>query len=197
MGFAAYIRKQKDRDDPCGDFARDFIRVSNEPQLYKDVNKLESETLYGFYNHVPFQYRTDDDILSSLISLWLEYLEYKHIGLKFNKPEIGFVYFFKHKGKNAFKIGKTKKDPIIRKAQIEIAEKIDLYIYNWIKIKRYSIIESELKQAFKKFQIQKEWFQFKYYNVKNNGEEYCLEINEAIKLYSHTDDECLLYKDIH
>jgi hypothetical protein len=197
MGFATYIIKQKDRDDVCGDFARDFIRVSKAPELHKDVNKLESETLYGFYKHVPFQYRNDDHILDSLTSLWSEYLEYKHIGLKFNEPEIGFMYFLKARGENAFKIGKTKKDPIIRKSQIETTEKIDLYIYNWMKIKHYSIIESELKQSFKKYQIQKEWYQFEHYGVTKDNEEFCLEIREAIKLYSHTDEECVLYKDLY
>ena len=200
MGFAAYIRKQSERDDPCGDFARDFLRTEKNPDVYIDtgyVSKLESETLYGFYKHLPWRIGTNDIVFQALVDLWKEWLQYQHIGLKYKKPEKGYVYFLKLKGENAFKIGKTKKDPIIRKSQVEIKEKVDLYLFNWLYLDNYSIIESELKNAFKKFQIQKEWYQFKHYGTTKRGKEICIEIEEAIDVYSNTDNTCKFYKKIN
>ena len=196
MNFSTYIKKQKDRDDMCGDFARDFIYVNSFDKLQNSVNPLESETLLGFFKHVPLKYRSEDYIIESLVLLWNEWLSYKHIGLKYNDGETGYVYFLKSKSQNVFKIGKTKREPLIRKTQIEISEKIELNLFNWIKLKNYSLIESELKKAFKKFQIQKEWYKFEQYFVTKNGKEICREIEEAIFFYSKTDKHSKVYKKI-
>ncbi len=195
MGFITYIKGQKDRDDDCGRLANDYIRIIKSPNVYKNVAPIDSDTLLGFYNHIPYQYRSDNENIEALIILWQEYLEYKQIGLKFNEPEIGFVYFLKVKGHNAYKIGKTKKDPLVRLAQIASNEKVELDIFNWLKIKHYSLIEFELKQTFRKYQIQREWYKFKYVGISINGEEFCSELSEAIHIYSHTDYECVLFKD--
>lgn len=191
-----WLKKQIERDDIYGDFARDFIDVNSSVRLPKGVNPLESETLLGLFIHVPFMYRSEDYLIVSLVGLWKEWISYKHIGLKYNDGETGYVYFLNPKGKNVFKIGKTKREPLVRKTQIEISEKIELNIFNWIKLENYSIIEAELKQAFKKYQIQKEWYQFDSYGITKNGREICREIEEAIFFYSKTDKHCKLYKKV-
>ena len=137
MGFISYIKKQKDRDDPCGDLSRDFLRTLENPDIYFKtgiVNEIESETLYGFAKHLPWTVSKNDEVFAAVVDIWKEWLIYEHFGLKFGKPGKGYLYFFKLKGENAFKIGKTKNEPILRKSQIEAKEKVKLYIYNWIYI---------------------------------------------------------------
>lgn len=200
MGFASYIKKQNERDDHCGDFTRDFLRTLNNHEIYFNsgyVSELENETLYGFYKHLPWNISPEDEVFSALLELWNEWLEYEHIGLKFGKPERGYVYFLKLKGENLFKIGKTKRDPMVRKTQIEVKEKINLYIYNWIYLNNYSLIESELKQAFKKYQVQKEWYKLEHYGVTKDQNEFSLEIEQALEVYAKTDENFKLYKNIY
>lgn len=199
MGFESYIKKQKGRNDICGDFSLDYLETLNNPDIYFNtgyVSKIESETLYGFYKHLPWNISLEDEAFSALLKLWKEWLEYEHIGLKFNTGERGYVYFLKLRGENLFKIGKTKKEPIIRKTQIEIKEKIQLYIYNWIYLENYSLVEAELKRAFKKYQIQKEWYKLEHYGVAKDKNEYCLEIDESLEVYAKTDNNFKIYKNI-
>lgn len=181
--FSAYIKKQKERDDPCGDFSRDFIRVLENSEVWiqnGDINELESETLYGFYKHLPRnRVSIDSTVFSSLVELWKEWICYKHIGLKFNEAPTGYIYFFRIPEKKVFKIGRTTLHPQARKSQVETQEKVNLEIYNWMKTTNYDLIETELKSAFRKYQIQREWFQFEF--VGNNT---CIEIDEVINCYS-------------
>ena len=193
--LSVYIKKQKERNDLCGDFARDFIRTVEGPEVWVedgDINELESETLYGFYQHLPHQrISLDSDVFLALVELWKEWICYKHIGLKFNAAPVGYIYFFNIPGKNVFKIGRTALNPETRKLQVEAQEKVNLEIYNWIKIKNYDLIETELKNAFRKYQIQREWFQFEYV-----GDNFCLEIDEAIECYSKTSEDYETMKPI-
>jgi hypothetical protein len=200
MTFTDFIRKQQGRDDPSGDFAYAFVDATTNGAnrgLREGCSPIESETLFGVYNHLPMRASTDTDILQALIQLWKEFLEYKHIGLKFNKPERGYVYCFQIRGVNTFKIGKTAKDPLRRKMQIEIAEKVELDVYNWIEIDNYSIIESELKKAFGNKHLQKEWFTFgDCRKIKGTKRYYCHDIYDALYLYRRTDSKSKLYKPI-
>jgi len=197
--FYRWILRQSDRDDPVGDFSRDYLRTLDDPDIYLktrfkgDIKKI---SLYNLYQNIPWMMRREEVVLA-LIELWKEWLVYNQIGLKFNEPEKGYVYFFKVRGENAFKIGKTKKDPNFRKSQIEANEKIRLYIFNWMYINNYSIIESELKSSFKQFQIQREWYEFEFYGMGKNKVEYCLEIKIAIELYSKTDPTSKLFKKFY
>ncbi len=72
MGFASFIRNQCGRDDPYGDFSKDFLRVEkNSDNLEKGyVRKLENETLYGIYKHLPRNVGTDDIVFRALLDLW-------------------------------------------------------------------------------------------------------------------------------
>ena len=108
--------------------------------------------------------------------------------------EKGYVYFVKLAGQNMFQIGKSKKDPIFLKPEIEADLDTKVYIHNWMKINNYSIIESEIKQAFKKYLNKEGWFQFPRYALTDKGKVICLEIKDAISTYSQTDEECVLYK---
>ena len=194
MGFAAYIRKQKDRNDPCGDFANDFIRTQMNRDVWienGDVNELESETLLGFYNHLPNRIGFDDEAFLALVDLWKEWIRYKHTGYNFSEPSNGYVYFFRVLNKNLFKIGKTTLHPEIRKFQVEKAEKLNLEIYNWIKIDFFDLIETELKNAFRKMNYQREFYEFKYLT-----NDLCFEIDEAIECYIRTSEKYELMKKL-
>ena len=141
--FPKYILLQKDRDDYRGDFAQDFIRVVNNPDIYGELKQLDTETLIGFYKTLPTWVCQKAEM--ALIELWQEWLTYKHIGLKYDNESIGYLYFLRIPNKQVFKIGKTKLNPEIRKLQIESAEKIKVEIYNWIRIKNFDLIEMEKK----------------------------------------------------
>jgi|GEM_PF-4519015 len=178
--FTSYIKKQVERDDLCGDFARDYIRVTKHPEIYK-LKPPQSETLYGFYRSLP--YYADYSIQEVLVNLWYEWIRYKHIGLKFNDGPVGYVYFYKIPNSKVFKIGRTFNHPEQRKYAVQQESKTELEIYNWMKLSNYDLIESELKLAFKKNQVQREWFQFEYVTSK-----VCIEIDDALDIYSMTDN---------
>ena len=115
--------------------------------------------------------------MNALCSLWKEWLEYKHIGLKFNRPKRGYVYFFRlTKKHNIFKIGRTKTNPEKRMASVATQERTSLEIYNWMKIDHYEIIEKELHDAFNSSRLVREWFEVPL-----------AEIDEAIRVYHLTD----------
>lgn len=42
MGFVLYIKKQDQRDDLCGDFARDLLRTIKNPDIYFKTVYLRS-----------------------------------------------------------------------------------------------------------------------------------------------------------
>ncbi|HAV56582.1 MAG TPA: hypothetical protein DCX45_03470 [Acinetobacter junii] len=188
--FPKYILLQKDRDDYRGDFAQDFIRVVNNPDIYGELKQLDTETLIGFYKTLPTWVCQKAEM--ALIELWQEWLTYKHIGLKYDNESIGYLYFLRIPNKQVFKIGKTKLNPEIRKLQIESAEKIKVEIYNWIRIKNFDLIEMELKKYFKKYQIQREWFQFEFI-----AGAYCAEIDEAIEVYSKIAEDVELMRSVY
>jgi len=115
--------------------------------------------------------------LNVLCSLWKEWLEYKHIGLKFNRPRRGYVYFFRLPQKqNVFKIGRTKTDPEKRLASVATRERTSLEIHDWMKIDHYDIIGKELHDALTSSRLMREWFE-----VSPS------EIGEAIRVYCLTD----------
>lgn len=125
-------------------------------------------------------------ILDALCGLWKEWLEYKHIGLKFNQPRRGYIYFFRIlKKQNVFKIGRTKTEPAKRMATVALSERTELQIHDWIMIDHYDIIEKELHSAFQSFRLIREWFEI-------SPEQ----IHEAIHIYSLTDSKSKVLSDI-
>jgi hypothetical protein len=187
--FSAYIRKQKDRPDSLGDFSRDFIYILKNHPNYPEcrgTDSILSETLFGQYNFLPNYAQHRDYIIEALSNLWKEWLEYKHIGLKYNRSKRGYVYFFRlpHR-QNVFKIGRTTTAPEKRMASVATSEKTDLQIYDWIKINHYDIIEKELHAAFKPSCLMREWFELP-----------TSEIDKAIHIYSQTDQSAEIYSII-
>ncbi len=178
--FTAYIKKQHGRDDPFGDFSRDFIYILNNHPKYTEcrgTDTLMSETLFGHYNFLPHSARQREYILDALCGLWKEWLEYKHIGLKFNRPQRGYVYFVRlAQKKNVFKIGRTKTEPEKRMASVALRERTELEIHDWIMINHYDIIEKELHAAFQPSCLMREWFEISPDHIQ-----------EAINVYSLTD----------
>ena len=184
--FTAYIKKQQRRDDPLGDFSKDFVYIlknhPNYPQC-RGTDTIVSETLLGHYKFLPNYAQQRDNILEALCGLWREWLEYKHIGLKFNQPKRGYIYFFRLPQKqNVFKIGRTLSEPKKRMASVSARERTDLEIHDWIRIDHYDIIEKELHNAFHSSRLMREWFE-----VSTN------EIDEAIRIYCLTDSEAEVY----
>ena len=185
--FSAFIKRQKDRDDPSGDFARDFIDTFKNPLWAKrsGVKPLDSETLYGFYKHLPMAAQSDEIIIDVLITLWKEWLKENHIGLRFSSGNKGYVYFFKIPNQTAFKIGRTTQHPEARKRDVQSEAKTELLTFNWLNIENYDVIENELKKAFSPLNYSREWFEIDEMHV-----------NEAILLYQKTDPVSNLFREI-
>ncbi|NVM20428.1 MAG: GIY-YIG nuclease family protein [Desulfobacterales bacterium] len=178
--FTTYIKKQQRRNDPLGDFSRDFVYILRNHPKYPEcqgTDTIVSETLFGHYNFLPTYAQQRDYILNALCSLWKEWLEYKHIGLKFDRPKRGYVYFFRLPQKqNVFKIGRTRTDPEKRIASVATRERTNLEIHDWMRIDHYDIIEKELHDAFHSSRLMREWFEVPP-----------AEIDEAIRVYCLTD----------
>lgn len=185
--FSSYIKRQRDRNDPVGDFASDFYDIPNNPTWAKrgGVNDFESETLYGLYKHLPLAAKNDDAIIETMIDIWDEWLKDNHIGLRFSKGKQGYVYFFNIPGENAFKIGRTIQHPEARKRDVQSEAKTKLNTFNWMSIENYDVIENELKKAFAPKNYSREWFEIDDMHV-----------NEAILLYQKTDSNCGLYREL-
>lgn len=185
--FSSYIKRQKDRDDPIGDFASDFCDIPNNPLWAKKsgVNEFESETLYGLYKHLPLRAKSDEVILETMIEFWKEWLVENHIGLRFSEGKRGYVYFFNIEGQNAFKVGRTTQHPEARKRDVQSEAKVEINTFNWLHIENYDTIENELKKAFLPKKHSREWFEVDE-----------MHINEAIILYSKTDPKCELFREL-
>ena len=185
MSFTAYIKKQRFRNDPLGDYAVDFKDILDKIPLYPEcrgTEEITSETLYGHYRFLPRYAKDKDYIVEALSELWKEWLGYKHIGLKYEKPKRGYVYVIKLENEdNIFKIGRTQKTPKERLLEVARKEKAKVVLHDWIQIDFYDIIEKELHVVFKKDQLMREWFK-----VDKK------EIDKAIYIYSFTDETCIV-----
>ena len=197
MSFESYILDQKNRDDGYGAISRSFQKDLEKQNNHNGENKLSSNTLFGLFNHASFQGRQGNNNNISLINLWNEYARNKKYETHTDAVDKGYIYFFKHIAENAFKLGKSKKDPIFLKSELETNLKRKVYLYNWMNINNYSLIESELKQVFSKYLRKDDWYQFEHYRLLGKGKVICLEIQDAISLYSQTDNECVLFKEIY
>jgi hypothetical protein len=184
--FTTYIKKQEHRKDSLGDFSRDFGYILKNHPKYPEcrgTDTIVSETLLGHYNFLPGYAQQRDYILESLSSLWKEWLEYKHIGIRFNRPKRGYVYFFRLPQKqDVFKIGRTTMEPGKRLVSVAAQERTDLEIHDWIRIDHYDIIEKEIHNAFSASRLMREWFEV------SPGK-----VDEAIRIYSLTDSTSEVY----
>lgn len=180
--FTTYIKKQQSRNDPLGDFSKDFVYILKNHPKYPEcrgTDTIVSETLFGHYKFLPSYAQQRDYILDALCGLWKEWLGYKHIGLKYNRPKKGYVYFFRLPQKqNVFKIGRTSTKPEKRLISVAARERTDLEIYDWIKIDHYDIIEKELHNSFQVSRLMREWFEIP------TGD-----LDEAIRIYCLTDSK--------
>lgn len=183
MSFTAYIKKQVDRNDPLGDYAIDFKFILDNLPLYPEhrgTDEITSETLLGHYLFLSYNVRRREHTQTELCSLWKEWLQYKHIGLRFSRPKRGYVYFLRLENEDGiFKIGRTQQDPGKRAWDVARQERAKVVLHDWMLIDHYDIIEKELHTAFKNKQIMREWFR-----VDVN------QIDEAIYAYSLTDSTC-------
>lgn len=196
MGFCAYIRKQIDRDDLHGDFARDFSDTKAKHVLRAHLETVETDTLYGIYMHVPSRER--DEVISQIIAdLWNEWIKSECIGLRFSPPEKGYVYIFQKPGENLFKIGKSKHDPVIRMHNLQIKHKLKLQIFNWMYLDNYSFVETDIKRAFKNYQVSGEWYSFKKYFIRKDKTDFCRELDNLLEAYPLVDSSCKMFKRVH
>lgn len=186
--FTTYIKKQVNRNDPQGDFAKDFKYIIENLPYHphcRGTETIESETLLGHYNFLPNYAKKNRSILQSLCQLWQEWLEYKHIGLKYEQIQRGYVYFFRLKKKtNIFKIGRTQKELENRLTSVANSEKAELELYDYILINHYNIIEKELHEAFKNNRIMREWFELSPFVL-----------SDAILLYKFTDSSAQIFSE--
>jgi len=191
MSFASFIKKQTDKNGPQGDFARDHAWIlersshfSQHPNI-KNTDTVESDTLLGHYNFLPVQAQNDDRVIEALCSLWREWITYKHIGLRYDEPAFGYVYFFNLIAKpSIYKVGRTSIPPYEYLRSVESREKAKFEIFSWMKIKNYDLIEKELHAAFQKNRMAREFFEL--------SKE---EIYAAISIYKLTDEHCELFPD--
>ena len=108
--LSGYIQKQRNRNDPVGDFARDFMAAINyieavkesldSESLVESISKskgiIVSETLVGVYNFLSTS--ICKEAKCALIEIWHEWLRTKHMGLRQADHEKsnrkGYVYVF-------------------------------------------------------------------------------------------------------
>ena len=73
MTFAAWVKKQADRDDPLGDFARDCVADPDWP---------ERGTLDGYREYLRFEANADDwtlDMLGTAYAEWERSKKQEHM----------------------------------------------------------------------------------------------------------------------
>ena len=188
MKFTSFIKKQRDRNDPLGDFARDFLYiVKNLPDFpeCRGTDEIESETLLGHYNFLPPYAQNKNYVLESLCNLWKEWIAYKHIGLQYAEPTPGYVYFLNLIAEpSIYKIGRTSRPPLEYLHSIESREKAKFEACKWIKIRNYDLIEKELHTFFKNNQVVREFFKLSKDQV-----------DTAIEVYQLIDEDSKVFPD--
>jgi hypothetical protein len=134
LSFTSFIKKQANLDSPVGDFARDFVYILDNYPLYPEcrgTDVITSETLYGHYMFLSSGAKNREWLVKTLSDTWREWLEYKHIGLKYGVPKRGYVYFFKLENEeNIFKIGRTSTSPEERMLSVSIKERAKIVMFD-------------------------------------------------------------------
>lgn len=105
----------------------------------------------------------------------------------------GYVYLISSniEGITYYKIGKTRRDPVLRRDELNTGNQAELVIEDTYYCKWYNTVEQMLHAHFKMLRVNGEWFASENENCKLNIDEFrkiCNKCTDTIKFMSENNE---------